>query len=189
LSGVLSGIAVPTSTHDSSAVEFGDTWETDILPQVDKFGEFLGRDVFAGHLPDVVRATISFSLQVQIVNGGVVHEWVQVEAVPEEAGAVLWSFELIGFLDPEFVLVVEDKEDVVVAPWDFFDFVLFHFSGTEVWVVAAVRVDFALVSSDISAKVFTAWFPFGWFDQSTSVKIHHFQVDEVKFLTWVSTGG
>jgi len=189
LAGVFGGVAVPASTHDSSAVEFGDTWEANILPQVDEFGKFLSgdRSIRSRDVPDVVGATKSDFLQFQIVNGGVVHEWVQVEAVPEEPGAVLRSFELIGFLDPEFVLVVEDKEDVIVAPWDFFDLVLGHISSTEVWVVAAVWVDFALVSGDVSAEVFATWLPLFWLDQSTGVEVHHLEVDEVKFLAGVST--
>jgi len=188
LAWVASGVAVPAGAHDGTAVEFGDTGEANILPEVDKFGEFLGGHV-GRDLPDVVGAAERFVLKFKIVDSGVVHEWVEVKSVPEEPGAVLGSFKLIGFLDPEFVLVVEDKEDVVVAPWDLFDFVLGHLGSTKVWVIAAVRVDFALVSGDVSAKVLATWLPLSGFNKSTSVKIHHFEVDKVKFLTWVSTGG
>jgi len=184
---VLSGVGVPTSTEDSGTVELGDTWESDVLPQVDELGELLFRDILRRDFPDVVGLTVAGRLKVQIVDGGVVHEWVQVEAVPEEPGAILGSFELIGFLDPEFVLVVEDKEDVVVAPWDGGDFFFSLAGKTKVWVVTAVWVDFALVGGDVFTKVVTALLPLFWLDQSTSVEVHHFEVDEVKFLSWVST--
>ena len=60
------------------------------------------------------------------------------------------SLEFVGFSYSEFVLIVEYEEDVVVTPWYVLGF-------TEVWVVATVRVDFALFSGNIKSA-FEYWF-------------------------------
>ena len=93
----------------------------------------------------------------------------------------MWSLEFIGFSDSEFVLVVEDKEDVVVAPWDVGNF-------SKVWVVATVWVDFALFGGDVATEVASTSSSFLWLDHGTSVQVQHFQVDEVQVLSWEDTG-
>jgi hypothetical protein len=93
----------------------------------------------------------------------------------------LWSFEFISFSDSQFGLVVEDKEDVVIAPWYVFDF-------SKVRIVTAVRMNFALFGGDVTSEVATTSSSLLWFDHSTSVQVQGVQVDKIKILTRVDSG-